>query len=411
MIVPFANAKEVSASCVWGEPKTNIVNPFACYIQKAFSLGPDDTLRIVSELSSKEITAVHFWLSPSSHHPWNIRHIPREIFMQFENLKSFSLPGNVELLSANDLAAAKNLEALTLSNSIKVIEKRTFSSATKLIKIDLSTNKIGRIAPNAFDGLVSLKTLHLDRNRLSHIDRTMFASIESLSTLTLSFNKIERIDAAALNLPNLIEIDLSHNKLRTLSDTTFDQSPKLQKIQLKSNKLQTIGRTFDRLMHLQSLNLDRNQIEDIRLSAFARLPRLDCLSLQYNGHPFDALVSNASIDVGDVDDHRSMVSVRELLLAGNNLTNRHIFNILRQFGFTQLEKIDLDANEFDEIDFNEIEQFPRLKQINLGKNNWSCEWLNQTVQRLEDENIGINLYSSHFPMTDNWKHINFIQCI
>lgn len=406
LFLHLSNAETINTTCVWGEPLSGNVNPFACYIREMITLNSDDTLNVLSDMNANEIIEVHFWFSWTMQKEWLIYRIPIEVFKKFPNLKSFTLPGHVDTINATDFTDATNLEYLKVSNSIRIINERTFLSTPKLEKLDLSGNKINAIAANAFDDLMHLKYLHLDRNRLMYINQSTFVGIENLLVLTLSFNKIDHIENDALNFPHLIEINLSHNKLRTLSDMTFHQCIKLQNIQLKSNVLHSIGQAFYHLKYLQHVNLDRNHIVDIRLDEFAILPHLEYLSLQHCfGYPFDSVVENLATVKPNVKSE-----LRELLLAGNRLKSRKILNILHHFGFSNLEKLDLDNNDFSEIDFTDIELLPRLKQINLGANHWKCEWLNDTVQHFEDENIGINLYSSHFPLSENGKNINYIQC-
>lgn len=79
-------------------------------------------------------------------------------------------------------------------------------------------------------------------------------------------------------------------------------------------------------------------------------------------------------------------------------------------GLTQLEELDFDSNAFERHDFDVIEDFSRLRLINLCLI-WNCNWLDDTVQRFENMNIGFNLYSSHSPTNINETHINFNPCV
>lgn len=397
---------------MWGEPLSGIVNPFTCYICDAITLnGNETTLNILSDTDASEIVSVNFWLPWTARYQWEIDHVPREIFKTFRNLKAFVLPGQIQSIDSDDFADATHLERLELSNSIKLIPETAFIHLPELRRLDLSWNRIAQIDANAFSGLKHLKRLHLDRNCLTFVDETTFRGVDALTNLTISHNKIERIADDAFDFPNLIEIDLSNNKLRTLSNTTFGRCIKLQKVDLKSNDLRSIGETLYQLRDLHYINLDNNHIEDVRIESFARQQHLDYLSLQQNGHQWTFDTHSES----DVDANQSIQiahksSIRELRLAGNGLKSPHILRYLRRIGITELEKLDVDGNAFDRIDLSEIEHFPRLRQINLGQNRWSCEWLNDTIQQFESTNVGINLYSSHFPMTTNETHINYIQC-
>lgn len=405
---------------MWGDRPSGIVNPFACYICEPLTLNSKDTLHIDSDINATEIVSVNFWLPWTPRYQWKIDHIPREIFKRFRNLKKLLLPGQIQSISADDFVDATHLEDVELSNGIKSIPDSVFVHSPKLRRVNLSRNKIQRIASNAFANVGNLQYLHLDYNRLTGVDASMFRGIRHLAVLTLSNNKIERIDDGALDLPELREIDLSNNKLRTMSNMTLSRCIHLQHIQLKANELQSIGQTLYRLSHLRHVNMDRNHIVDIRLDSFAHLEHLEHLSMQYNGRQkFDALAdvdvdvdaTATNSDVSNVKNVPSKSSIRELFLAGNELKNPQILRYLRHIGVTQLETLDVDCNAYERIDVDVMDDFPRLRQINLGRNRWNCEWLNGTIQRFENENRNINLFSSHFPMADNETHINYIQCV
>lgn len=401
----------MNATCVWGEPQSVIVNPFACYICEPLTLNANDTLHIWSDIEATEIVSVNFWMPWSARFRWDIDHIPRELFKTFQNLRALVLPAHIQSISSDDFSDAANLEHLELmNNNIKSIPAMVFIHSPKLRRLNLSWNRIQQIGAEAFSGLKYLRYLHLDRNRLASLDQSVFRGIDDLTVLTISKNRLERIDDDVLDFPNLIEIDLSNNKLRTLSNMTFNRCIKLQKVQLKSNALQSIGQALYRLRDLHYINLDRNHIDDAHIESFARLKHLEYLSLQYNGRQsFDALLDADNVNAQM--KNRPESSIQELYLAGNGLKNPHFLRHLRCIGLTQLEKLDLDSNAFERLDFDEIPNFPRLRQINLGQNRWNCDWLNDTVQRFENENIAINLYSSHFPTTVNETHINYIPCV
>lgn len=401
----------INATCVWGEPQSGIVNPFACYICEPLTLNTNDTLHIRSDIEATEIVSVNFWWPWSARYRWDIDHIPHEIFKTFRNLRKLVLAAHIPSISTDDFSDAVNLEHLELtSNNIKSIPAMVFVHSPKLRRLNLPWNRIKHIGANAFSGLKHLKYLHLDGNRLTYLDQFVLRGIANLTVLTISNNKLERIDDDALDFPNLIEIDLSNNKLRTLSTMTFNRCIKLQKVQLKSNALHSIGQALYRLRDLHYINLDRNHIDDARIESFARLEHLEYLSLQYNGRQsIEALLNGDNVNA-QMKNHRES-PIRELYLAGNGLKNPHFLRHLRCIGLTQLEKLDFDCNAFERLDFDVILDFPRLRQINLGENRWNCDWLNVTVQRFENENIAINLYSSHFSTTINETHINYIPCV
>lgn len=151
---------------------------------------------------------------------------------------------------------------------------------------------------------------------------------------------------------------------------------------------------------------DNNRIADIYFRALVRIQSLEHLSIENNGQSL-----NDNIFMSEPSTGGAKSSVKYLFLSGNALKHREILVRLWALGLTQLEKLHLDNNAFEYIDFYPIDAFPKLEEINLGKNFWKCEWLEQTLQKLEADGIDVNLFSSRFPSSTSYKHINFIPCV
>lgn len=398
--------KQIIATCSWGEPLSGRIDPFACYIRILFKLTSNDTLSFNSDTDATEIKEVNFWLPTASRYQWDIAFIPKEIFDKFPQLRSFTLPGRIESISHDDFTQASNLIRLTFGNQLKVIPGNVFDRLTNLEVLDLSWNKITSIHENGFKGLSNLRTLKLNRNQLQRFKLHTFKNVPALEELLLNNNHIEIIEDGTLTLPNLKRLDLSHNKLTELSNFIFKDCKQLEYLDLRSNHISSIKGSVYTLGNLQFLNLDQNRIADIYLRALVRLPSLEHLSIENNG---PALNDNIFVSESTFGSSKSVI--KNLLLSGNGLKNREILVRLWAFGLTQLEKLHLDNNSFEYIDFYPIYAFPKLKEINLGKNYWKCDWLQQTLEKLEADGIEVNLFSSRFPSSTSYKHINFIPCI
>lgn len=403
----MADTKEVNAICSWGEPYTNHIDPFTCFIRIPFRLDENDTMNFASEIDEREILELNFWLPPNSRYQWDINFIPREIFSKFSNLKSFSLPGRVEHIRQEDFEQATNLLQLSIGNQLRVIPSYGFSSMIKLEVLDLTWNKIKTIQNNGFSGLNNLRNLKLSRNQLQKLTSNVFNETQTLEVLLLNNNQIEAIEDGAFTLPQLKHLDLSYNKLTKLSDHLFSGCGQLEYLDLKSNRLTEIKHSLHRLHHLQSVNMDNNRITDINLRRLSELRHLENLSIENNRR---AVNDNIFIDDTIPASSRTK-SLKTLFLSGNGLKNREILVRLWALGLTQLEKLYIDDNSFEFIDFYPISAFPKLEEINLGRNYWKCDWLEQTLQRLEADGIEVNVFSSHFPSSTSEKHVNFIQCV
>lgn len=399
-------SKPISATCSWGEPLSGRIDPFACYIRVSFKLTPNDTVNFNSDIDASEIREINFWLPSASRNQWDIPFIPREIFTKFPNLKSFTLPGRIESIAYDDFAHAGNLERLIFGNQLKVIPGLAFEPLSNLKVLDLTWNKVTSIQENGFKGLSNLKTLKLSRNQLQKFKLHTFENVPILEELLLNNNQIETIEDGTFTLANLRRLDLSHNKLRELSNLIFIDCKKLEYLDLRSNHITSIKRSLYNLNNLQYLNLDNNRVSDVYFRALARLPALEYISIENNG---PALNDNIFFSESSAGGSKS--AVKNLLLSGNELKNREILVRLWALGLNHLETLHIDNNAFEYIDFHPINVFPKLREINLGKNYWKCEWLEQTVEKLEADGIEVNLFSSRFPSLTSYKHVNFIPCI
>lgn len=402
------HCKRINATCSWGEPNSDRIDPFACYIRAPFKLTQNDTLNFNSEIDSIEIEEVNFWLpSPPTRHQWDITFIPHKIFEKFPQLKSFTLPGRVENIAPDDFENTTNLMRLTIGNQLKVIPDNVFVRLEKLDVLNLSWNKITSIHENGFKGLANLRVLKLNRNHLQKFRLRTFENTPQLEELLLNNNHIEAIEDGTLQLPHLKRLDLSHNKLNELSNLLFQNCRNLEYLDLRSNRITMIKRSMYQLNRLQYLNLDNNRIVDMYFRAVVRLQSLEHLSIENNGQSL-----NDNILMSETSTGGQKSPVKYLYLSGNALKHREILVRLWALGLTHLEKLHVDNNAFEYIDFYPIGAFPELKEINLGKNFWKCEWLEQTLHKLEADGIDVNLFSSRFPSsTTSFKHINFIPCI
>lgn len=405
-ICEHTHSKQINATCSWGEPNSGRIDPFACYIRIPFKLSANDTLEFNSEIDASEILEVNFWLPSLSRYQWDIAFVPANIFAEFPQLRSFSLPGRVESISQDSFIQATNLQRLHIGNQLKVIPGNVFERLQKLEMLDLSWNKISSIHENGFKGLNNLRTLKLNRNHIQKFKVHTFECVTNLEELVLSNNQIESIEDGTLKLPSLKHLDLSHNKLKELSNLMFDDCKNLEYLDLQSNRITLIKRSVYGLNQLKFLDIDNNRISDIYFRALVRLHALEHLSIENNGKTL-----NDNIFVSESFSGSSKSAVKSLYLSGNDLKNREILVRLWALGLTHLEKLHLDNNAFEYIDFYPIYAFPKLKEINLGKNSWKCDWLEQTLQKLEADGIEINLFSSRFPSSTSYKHVNFIPCI
>lgn len=413
IIITTTICQERSLKCLQGEPNSGVVNPYTCYIDEYISLGDGDKLifTLDSGCNASDILWVNFWIPKYStiKEPSNLTGIPIEIFDTFPNVYSLSITARLKILKKDDFQNANNLHDLLLANNeLEYLNASVFVAADNLEKLDLSFNRISLIEDNAFEGTEKLRYLYLQRNALTKINRNQFNGLTKLRSLILDHNAITEIEDGAFNLANLKELGLNKNKLKTLADGLFMATPNLYKLQITGNNLERIGDSLYNLPNIEYISLENNQIDDINIAKFANLPELQYLFLGNNGHPFD----NATLFDIDINSTIKKSNLRYLIIADNKLSSSELIQDLAKLNLRALERLDLDGNEFQRINFNNVKKnFPQLITINLGVNNWSCEWLSNTFEYFDKENIDVNLFSSRFPFRSGVKQVRLVQCV
>lgn len=135
-----------------------------------------------------------------------LRSLPRNIQGFFPNLLGIQWSGDLETITANDLAPFPNLQVLSLSNNpIQVLPSNLFANNQRLIWISFFNNSLQNVATNLFAGLTSLQTANfLENPCISILARTpeeiqalnvelpfQCPSGETAITLQCTYRKIE----------------------------------------------------------------------------------------------------------------------------------------------------------------------------------------------------------------------------
>ena len=208
-------------------------------------------------------------------------------FFQLQQLKHLDLSNNdiryvrsaesEYEISQNLLSALDNLLTLNLSNcNIVIVKPNTFEHMEKLIRLDLSNNKIIEIK-RSISGLSLLPSIGSSKSAKSgqstHILSTVstnssnpkgtFAGLVSLQILLLNNNAITIIQPQAFyGLTSLKKLDLSHNGLSSLTmEKTFGPENVVREFDISHNRLTTIHRSFINMTSLQKLNLSSNALD------------------------------------------------------------------------------------------------------------------------------------------------------
>ncbi len=292
-----------------------------------------------------------------------IQEVPGRIFERLVHLKSIDLE----------------------SNQITVIHPEAFI-APKLIEVHLYKNQIAHIPENAVNA--DLESLNLGGNRFQSIPVNVLKPLTKLTYLSLDKNLISNVPPQAFNtLTNLESLHLDHNQIQRIPLNTFDALKKLEMLDLGNNPLgqlpirllknQTeltmldaahIGLTripeLDHLKKLRDLDLSNNRIREVPNNIFIELPSLSGVNLA-NNQIYKLLPQSFS----------TLETVMDINLSNNLIQkiDNHPFNL-------HLQHLNIENNQIASIDTETFLNFENFLNLKLSGNQ-----LRGTVERFREE--------------------------
>ncbi|XP_071372740.1 tsukushi [Centroberyx affinis] len=226
---------------------------------------------------------------------------------------------------------------------------------TTLVSLDLSSNHITKISPNALSKLRYLETLDLSHNSLDSLSPSCFSGLP-LADVDLSYNDFQEFDmdvfATKVN-GGSVSVDLSHNKLVSVSRSLHEGVLHIQSLSLTANRLTSVPRLAG--VPLRYLNLDDNPIAHIEEGAFAHLKDLVHLSLsglhelrEIQPHSFKGL---QSLQVLDLSNNPKLKTLSPAVFSG----------------LGSLQELNLSSSGVTSLPSNMLSHLPSIKSITLGQ--------------------------------------------
>lgn len=159
--------------------------------------------------------------------------------MEQKKLVKLDLSKNrIELIEEGAFSGLHSLKSLDLSqNELTDISSRNWPYLAELENLDLSSNRFGSIYAGFFEGLASLRMLNLERNEdLERVELNAFAGLQKLDTLKLrNCPHLSFIDEYAFEHPNqLRQVHLSNNALSKISSNLLNWR-QITKLELSGN--------------------------------------------------------------------------------------------------------------------------------------------------------------------------------
>lgn len=269
-------------------------------------------------------------------------HIPRKVRVFNQRLRVTST--EITSLGPDDFADYPDLVELELSgNHIVNVTDGTFANLSQLVNLSLSANQLSHIPEGAFRGLVSLHFLQLSNNDFQKLAAVIpsLLPLSSLRHLALNENTLGSVSAndfALLDDSTLETLELSNCDLKYIDPGALLPLKNLKKLVLSENTM-----PVDNLEHL------------IYVMRESRLKELDLSQLRFPGSPPRTLL-----------EALSPTAVRVLSLHMNTLPRLSAKNFPVMQNIVDLDLSDCGIISIENGTFN---QFPRLKRLNLARNN------------------------------------------
>uniref|UniRef100_A0A182QTC0 LRRCT domain-containing protein n=1 Tax=Anopheles farauti TaxID=69004 RepID=A0A182QTC0_9DIPT len=192
----------------------------------------------------------------------------RKINLSHCNMDSLDLNGFPNLVTA-----------IVRGNMVRQLDRDSFAGTALLEHLDLSSNSIYTIHPEAFRALKHLKTLDLSFNMLSRIDGKLFKTNDLLTHINLSRNYIARF--SRISADSLVYLNMSWCEILTIEWDALASMGELIELDLSNNLISDIPDTLSSGT-LQTLDLSMCRLSSMRNTTLAGLPELVRINLSGN---------------------------------------------------------------------------------------------------------------------------------
>ncbi|KAF2670960.1 PP2C-domain-containing protein [Microthyrium microscopicum] len=277
----------------------------------------------------------------------NLITIPVVLHKNATDIVSLNLSRNLAMSIPNDfIQACVNLREIKFCSNECWKIPPSFTHATRLTMLDLSTNRIEQLEHTELNRLSHLASLRIANNNLTTLPR-YFGQYKFMRSLNISSNGFTSFPDVIQDITSLIDLDISFNlmsKLPNLGNLTS-----LERLWATNNRFTgSFHPSTANLINLREVDIRHNALEDIDI--FCKMPKLEYLLVGYN---------NISTFEG------SFHALRGLSLNSNPVTKFDITSPLPSLGNLRLERAKLSALPDDLF-----QKIPNLNKLALDKNHF-----------------------------------------
>jgi hypothetical protein len=168
---------------------------------------------------------------------------------------------------------------------LTVIEDYTFSTASKMQRLNLVGNKISVIGVKAFSGMKSLKALGLNHNKITSLGIETFNELIELENLYLNHNYLRSFDFAILHQNMKLNIfNLDDNYLIDFKNSQDSLTLNIERLSFSNNSLTAFPLTnLPDLRNLKYLWIDSNKLTEIDIYKIpVKFPKLQHFLFRFN---------------------------------------------------------------------------------------------------------------------------------
>uniref|UniRef100_A0A3P9JGT7 Tsukushi small leucine rich proteoglycan homolog (Xenopus laevis) n=1 Tax=Oryzias latipes TaxID=8090 RepID=A0A3P9JGT7_ORYLA len=217
--------------------------------------------------------------------------------------------------------------------------------------LDLSSNTLGPLSDTMLSGpgYTTLISLDLSSNHITKLSPNALSKLRYLESLDLSLNDLDSLSVGSFSGLPLVDVDLSHNHFHEFNMDIFSAKVNGEPVtlDLSHNKLVSVSTaSHGRAPHIQSLNLSSNWLVSV--------PNLE-------GLPLSGLSELQTIEPYSF---KGLQSLQVLDLSGNPKLQSLSPTVLS--GLDALQELNLSGSGVESLPANVLIHLPSIKSIKLG---------------------------------------------
>ena len=297
----------------------------------------------------------------------NLNQIGRNAFAHVPSISKMDLSNNRITRIANSAfnEVGNALGYLKMSNALYFtsLPNIAFHALSAMEVLDLSDNHIRDIPLDTFHKMSRLRFLYLQNNEVSQLKRGIFHSQANpeLNVLDLSFNKIISIPYDTFRFPKLERLILDDNRIQTIETKAIVEMTGLRYLSLEGNELKSLpGEAFQNLHYLSTLNLAYNKINMLDFAAFDSVGTLSHLVIDLSHNDLNILANNRTTS------YPTSSNIMTLDLSSNNISFIEVafFHPVQNV----LKILNMSHNALTEINPESLGHIRKLYSIDLSHN-------------------------------------------